>query len=117
MSLADLPPLFSCPVEPDRDRVVVRPSGELDLTSVEVVDRELRELVAAGFDHLVVDLRGVTFMDSSGLALLLRWTRSARADGISLEVHPGGRDVMRVVDLAGVRDVLPLVARRRFDRS
>ncbi len=116
MSLADPPPVFSCPVQPDRDRVVLRPSGELDLTAVDVVDRQLRELCDAGFERLVVDLRGVTFMDSSGLALLLRWTRAAEADGIVLQLYPGGPDVMRVVELAGVGDVLPLVARRRFDR-
>ena len=116
MSIADLPPAFSRPVEPDRDRVVVRPSGELDLTTTGVVDRELRELAGAGFDRLMVDLRGLTFMDSSGLALLLQWARTAREDGIVLELYPGAPDVMRVIDLAGVRDALPLVARRRFDR-
>ena len=117
MSLADLPPVFSCPVEPDRDRVVVRPSGELDLMTADVVEHELSELREAGFDRLVVDLRDVTFMDSSGLLLLLRWARSAQEDGFVLEVRPGGPDVMRVVDLAGVGEALPLVARRRSDRS
>ena len=116
MSLADLPPAFSCPVEPDRDRVVVRPSGELDLTTAGVVDRELRQLADAGFDRLVVDLRGLTFMDSTGLALLLRWARDAEADGVVLQLYPGGAEVMRVIDLAGVGEALPLVARRRFDR-
>jgi anti-sigma B factor antagonist len=116
MALADLPPAFSCPVEPDRDRVVLRPCGELDLTTADVVDGQLRELCDAGFERLLVDLRGVSFMDSTGLALLLRWARTAEADGIVLQLYPGGPGVMRVIELADVGDALPLVARRRFDR-
>ena len=74
---SDLEP-FRCEVEPDRATVRVRPVGELDLETVPLVDAELAELWSVGFTRLVVDLRSVTFLDSTGLRMLLSgpWDRA-----------------------------------------
>ena len=63
---------FRCEVDPHRASVFVRPVGELDLSTIPIVDTQLAELVAAGFTS-VVDLRGLRFLDSSGVRLLLSW--------------------------------------------
>jgi anti-sigma B factor antagonist len=113
VSIADLPPAFTVAVEPDRDLVVLRPAGELDLTTVPLVETELRALRDAGFDRVVVDLRDLAFVDSTGLALLLAWHAEG---GLTLELLPGPAHVMRVVELSGVSDVVPVLDRRRFER-
>ena len=62
---------FSCEVDPHRESVFVRPVGELDLATAPIVDAQLCELVEAGFTSVVLDLRKLRFLDSTGLRLLL----------------------------------------------
>ena len=93
---------FRCEVDPDRASVIVRPVGELDLATAPIVDAHLAELVAAGFDSVVLDLRKLFFMDSAGLKLLMSWEARSRAEGIALRVLPGPPAVQRVFDVAGV---------------
>jgi anti-sigma B factor antagonist len=63
---------FSIESRPRRDRVVVAVTGELDLATVGRVEQEISELYARGFDAVVLDLRALTFIDSTGLRLLVR---------------------------------------------
>jgi anti-anti-sigma factor len=71
------------------------------------VERELKELRRAGVDRILLDLGGLTFMDSSGLHLLTRWTNEASKDGFVFELEPGPPAVQRIFDLTAVRDTLP----------
>jgi anti-sigma B factor antagonist len=87
------------------------PFGELDVSTAPEVDRALAALRAAGCRELVLDLGGLSFMDSSGLNLALRWMRDARRDGYGFAVAPGPRLVQRVVAVAGLEGVVP------FDRG
>jgi anti-sigma B factor antagonist len=64
--------------KPDRDRVIVGVSGELDIASVGALQTALEELRGTGWSSIVIDLRELTFIDSSGLALLLHEDRVAR---------------------------------------
>lgn len=86
----------------------VVPVGELDVATVGRVDERLRQLEASGPCHVVLDLRGLTFMDSTGLHLALAWHERARRNGMELEVVKGPPAVHRVFELAGVADRLPL---------
>ena len=47
--------------------VRVRPRGEIDLATVDSIRRHIDQCVAAGNERVVLDLRDVTFMDSTGL--------------------------------------------------
>ncbi|MEA2247836.1 MAG: hypothetical protein QOH46_2365, partial [Solirubrobacteraceae bacterium] len=87
-SSADLTTPLRCEVTPDRDVVTVAVDGELDIATAPVLDAQLRELRDVGFQRVVVDLRGLAFMDSTGAHLLLRWTA---ADGQDLRVVLGSR--------------------------
>src|SRR4051794_30623058 len=60
---------------PARERVIVAPRGELDIATVQCVSDEIDALVAVGFADLVLDLRGVTFMDVTGLHLAIAQAR------------------------------------------
>jgi anti-sigma B factor antagonist len=98
---------FHCEVTPERDQVVVRPRGELDMATVGQVEQELRHLRRSGFRTLVLDLGGLTFMDSTGLHLAMRWANDAAQDGFSFEIEPGPPPVMRVFALAEMTHGLP----------
>jgi anti-sigma B factor antagonist len=97
---------FRCEVDPDRESVRVRPVGELDLDTADVVDAQLSELWSVGFTRLVLDLRSVEFLDSTGIRLLLSWDAKSRADGVEFAVIPGPDAVQRVLAVAGAVEVL-----------
>ncbi len=98
---------FRCSIEPRRDELWLEPAGELDLESATVLRAVLGEYLDAGFPRLVLDLRAVTFMDSSGLHLLLEAQRDARARGVELSVRPGPPSVQRVFDVTGTAKLFP----------
>jgi anti-sigma B factor antagonist len=100
---------FSVDVEPERDAVRVCPHGDVDLATVGVLREHVDELTAAGFVHVLLDLRGVTFLDSTGLRLVLELYRASRADGWDLTVIEGPAEAQRVFDVTGLRPLLPLV--------
>ena len=98
---------FTCNVTPERDHVLVAPRGDMDMAPVGMVEAELRRLRDSGFDHIVLDLGGLTFMDSSGLHLLTRWANDATQDGFVFELEPGPPAVQRVFELTSMTDLLP----------
>jgi anti-anti-sigma factor len=112
-----IPPRFECLVEPDRDHVLVRPQGELDMATVPEVDSNVEELVNSGFTNVVLDLAGLTFMDSTGLRLLVKWTQTARGDGMSFRLLPGSPAIDRVLDISGLRDELDFADAAKLRRS
>jgi anti-anti-sigma factor len=99
---------FTCEVTPNRDQVVIAPRGELDMATVGAVEQELRRLVDSGFRTLVLDLGGLSFMDSTGLHLVARWSAESSRDGFDFELGPGPPAVQRVFELAGMTAELPL---------
>ena len=101
--------LFHVEVEPERDKVRVRPVGELDVATVGDVRERIAEVVESGFRHLVIDLRPTTFIDSSGLNLLLQTAAAASVDGWELAIVEGPPAVRRAVDITGLRQALPFV--------
>lgn len=88
-------------------RVVV--AGELDMDTGARVDEELRRAQADGHRRVVLDLRGVTFFDSTGLQVVLDAEVRARENGQELvvAVTPDG-EPLRVLRLAEVTDRLEL---------
>jgi anti-sigma B factor antagonist len=106
--LSSRPP-FRCETHSDRGQAQVRPVGELDIATVPEVDQRLRELRQAGHDRLVLDLRATTFMDSSGLRLILTWHDEAARDGVTFGLIAGEEVVQRVFDTTRVRELLTFV--------
>jgi|tagenome__1003787_1003787.scaffolds.fasta_scaffold19321907_2 anti-sigma B factor antagonist len=89
---------------PDRARVVVALRGELDIDSVGAVRAELDDLDAAGWASIVMDLRELTFIDSTGLRLLIEADRGARRRGASLAIVDGSPAVERLLELVCLSD-------------
>jgi len=98
---------FHCDIEPERGCVRVVPSGELDLATTPQLERHLRDLTESGFDHVVLDLRRLVFMDSTGIRVILKQNALAQAEGRTFELVAGPRAVQRALEVAGVLDLLP----------
>jgi anti-sigma B factor antagonist len=96
------PELFTCEVGRDGASAWVRPFGDLDLDTVHRVESALGELREEGAGSLVLDLRGLTFMDSTGLRLVIRWHTAAREAGFRFAIVPGPDVVQRVFRLTGM---------------
>jgi anti-sigma B factor antagonist len=99
------PEPFGIDVRPARQRVIVAARGELDIATVDQLRAAIDELVGRGFDAIVLDLGETSFMDSSGVHLLLKQT--ARPDA-RVTLSDLSEPVRRVIDLAGLGHVLPL---------
>jgi anti-sigma B factor antagonist len=100
------PAPFDVEVRPDRDRVVVAPSGEIDLSTVDVLRTRIEELEAAGSTRLVLDLRRVSFLDTTGLRLIVE---QARRPDVDLSLIAGEPPVQRIFEITGLLDSLPFV--------
>jgi anti-anti-sigma factor len=98
---------FTCQVSRQESEAVVSPSGELDMATAGAVEKELKELRRTGVDRILLDLGGLTFMDSSGLHLITRWSNEASKDGFAFELEPGPPAVQRIFDLTAIHDSLP----------
>ena len=82
-------------------------AGELDLASVPELEAALP--APAPGETLVVDLRELAFIDSSGIHVLMRLDTDARAEGWSLVVVRAGADVQRILDLCHLGERVRLV--------
>ena len=112
---ADRPPVDGLPVEfrvevePDREVVRVCPIGDVDLNTVDEVRAQMEGLTAAGFKRLVLDLRGTTFLDSTGLRLVLDAHSASANDGFEFAVIAGPPEVQCAFEVAGLDSRLPFV--------
>ena len=91
------------------DAVVIRVTGELDLASSPALENELGQGAASGAALVIVDLRGLEFMDSTGLSVLVRAHQRATESGQRFAVVRGPQQVQRLLSLTGVADRLTLV--------
>jgi anti-anti-sigma factor len=87
---------------------VVRLGGRLDITSAAEAKRLFAETVQAGTARLVVDLGGITFIDSSGLSALVSGLRSCRQAGGDLRIAEAGEQPKAVFALTSLDQVFRL---------
>jgi anti-sigma B factor antagonist len=102
----DAPEPFDIDIEPDRERIVLVPRGELDLATVDRLGACIDGIVDAGFEAIVLDLRRLTFLDSTGLRLV---ANECRRDDVTVRLIDGPECVSRLFDLTGMRAMLPFV--------
>src|SRR3954451_24384061 len=89
--------------------VVVIATGEIDLWSAPEVNAALAKHRTRD-ESVVLDLRGVTFMDSSGLGLIVESNQRARKHGFRFALAVGGAtDVPRILEMSGLPKVLTFV--------
>jgi anti-anti-sigma factor len=101
-------PPFSAQVDRDGRRIVLSLAGELDLGTLTVLESALPAPTRG--ELLVVDLRKLDFIDSSGLHALMRLDSAARGEGWTLALVRGGERIQRVLDLCRIGDHVRIVA-------
>jgi anti-anti-sigma factor len=82
--------------------------GELDLSTGPRLEEEVRRIEVEAPKVLVLDLREVTFFDSTGLQLVLDADVRAREEGRAFVIAPGEGEPRRILELAEVADRLNL---------
>lgn len=83
--------------------------GELDLSTAEKVEDELRRVEDDADQLLVLDLSGLTFLDSTGLRLMVTADQRARKTGRRLAVVKGPDTVHRVFTITKLDERLRMV--------
>ncbi len=83
--------------------------GELDIATTPAAEAELRAQENQGAHVIILDLRGLTFMDSTGLRLLVAADSRAREAGHRLAIVRGPDAVDRVLEITGLDAKLNLI--------
>jgi anti-sigma B factor antagonist len=89
---------------------VVAPSGDLDLAGAPLLERALVDAQATDAPAIVLDLRDVDFMDSSGLRTVIVAAQRAEEDASRFALVPGKAQVMRVFEITRMEERLEFVA-------
>ncbi|TQM83234.1 anti-anti-sigma factor [Saccharothrix saharensis] len=87
---------------------VLRVVGELDMTALDTVRAELLIWLDSAPEQVVIDLTGVTFMGSSGLALLIEAAAHADRCGVRFVLAAGHREVLRPIQVTNLDEVFDL---------
>jgi anti-sigma B factor antagonist len=85
---------------------VVVLAGELDLGTISRMEEPLAEQIGQR-RAVLVDLREVSFIDSSGIGALIRAFRSSDGTPMNVLIHPGSQ-VERIFEVAAVTDAMPI---------
>jgi anti-sigma B factor antagonist len=97
-------------IETDGGEVSLGLEGELDLASVGELERQLELALATNPQRVVLDLRRLSFIDSSGLRAIIHADTHAREQGAQLVLRPGGAAIQRVFELTGALNALHFLA-------
>ncbi|MFD0687831.1 STAS domain-containing protein [Actinomadura fibrosa] len=90
-------------------RAVITLTGDLALDTVQQVEQDMRDARRRHGEHLVLDLRGLRFLDSTGLSLLLRFYLAAEGRGGSAVLAgPIQDEVLRVLQVTHVDERLTI---------
>jgi anti-sigma B factor antagonist len=100
--------LLSCHVERHGDAMVVLVAGEIDRSTEEDFAEALEQAMRSGTARVVVDLREVTFMGTTGLNIVIRVYREAERARADFRVINGTGVAGRTLRLAGVDQFLPV---------
>jgi anti-anti-sigma factor len=100
---------FGVVVRTERDVVRVCPFGAVDIGTAGQLRAQIEHVTASGARRVVLDLYGVTFLDSSGVHLVLDADAASRAQGWEFGLIGGPAHVQRVFDLTGARARLPFL--------
>jgi anti-sigma B factor antagonist len=85
-------------------------TGELDMASSPDLADVLETVTENGPTEIVIDCSGLSFIDSSGLAVLVAAQNTLAEQGRRLSVHSARRHALRVFEIAGLQEFLDVRA-------
>jgi anti-anti-sigma factor len=103
-----LPDEFVTSLDRDAATATVALRGEVDIQTVDQVRAVLAEALAAGPQEIVVDLTGLTFIDSTGLGALIFGFQRARDAGVRFRLAHASPAVRQILVLSGLLEVVEL---------
>lgn len=99
--------MFDVQVRHIGDTSVVSPSGELDLGTAHTLSAALAAEAGSGAPRVILDLRRITFVDSSGIGVIVKFKRHFDVEGVRFGVVKGDDNVQRAFALSHVEPLLP----------
>lgn len=100
---------FNVEVQHRDEAVHLLLSGELDLSTVTQLEPELELVEQANPKLVILDLRNLKFLDSTGLRLIIEANSRAQEKGLRLAVVRGPDQINRLFDVTGISSKLLLV--------
>jgi anti-sigma B factor antagonist len=101
-------PLLSLSLADDGDWITVVAVGEVEISSAVDLEARLDQLWQSGRDCVDLDLSKVSFMDSTGLRVLIRTVAHATATESTFRIVAASDEVRRLLRLTGMDAVLPV---------
>lgn len=95
---------------PEGERTVIAVAGEIDVYTAPKLREHLIDLVAAGNYHLIVDMEGVDFLDSTGLGVLVGGLKRVRSHDGSLRLVCTQDRILKIFRITGLTKVFPIHA-------
>ena len=93
---------------PGSDRYVITVSGEVDLATSPELDTAIIAAIESGTSSVAIDLTDVSFMDSSGLGVIVRGLKRCREAEIDLDLVITNERVLKVFGITGLDQVIPI---------
>jgi anti-sigma B factor antagonist len=100
---------FDLEEHPQGDSIVVAVSGEIDLATSPTLRGRLDALVEEGRSSLVVDLRRTTFLDSTGLGVLVHALKRCRAAGGDLQLVITEPRILSLFAITGLEETFSIL--------
>jgi|BarGraNGADG00212_2_1021979.scaffolds.fasta_scaffold55580_2 anti-sigma B factor antagonist len=95
---------------PDEGLVILNVRGDVDIYAAPTFKEALFDCLDLGPRHLIVDMSGSAFIDSTGLGVLIAALKQRR--GCQFAVVCGGSDLQRIFSILGLDRVIALCATR-----
>lgn len=95
-------PGFDVEVRPADEAVLVRVTGDVDLATSPKLRAALEEAIGAGADAVRLDMGGVTFLDSSGISVLVDAQQRLQEGSSKLVLHSVSDQIKRVLEISGL---------------
>ncbi len=104
-------PSFELGIDTSDERVTFTPRGELDLATAPELEEKALDALQEGSLEVVLDLRELTFMDSTGVRTIVVAHQTSEQTGHALKIVRPPRDsaVSRVIEISGIDEALGLV--------
>src|SRR5258708_30320289 len=93
---------LSIDVRRESDRVVVKLEGELDMANAPLLQSSIENPEMTATKTVVLDLQGLTFLDSTGLRIILAAREQCWRRGPDFAVTPGSEQVQRLLSVSGL---------------
>lgn len=87
---------------------LIRFIGDLDATNVETVLEKVCTLFSEGFKHLIADFNKLRYVNSTGLGILLHFSKTAKEKGGSFKIANVNENVYEIIEIIGATTLLEI---------